>query len=68
MEWNKMSEEFIWNVSKSFQRHDGHFFQLLYHVDTIIEKNDRHIEEIFCFVSIFLFCCPFFKIEISHVL
>ena len=33
-EWNKMSEEFILKVRKSFQRQ----------VDTMIEKNGGHIE------------------------
>ena len=50
-EWNKMSEEFILKACKSFRRR----------VDTIIEKNGGHIEEIYYFVFIFFFCCLFFK-------
>ena len=46
-EWNKMSEAFILKACKSFQRC----------VDKIIEKNCGHIEYIYCFVSISLFCC-----------
>ena len=56
-EWNKMSEEFILNACKSFWRR----------VDAIILKNGGYIEQIYCFVSIFLFCL-FFKIKISFVL
>ena len=33
-----------------------------------MEKNDGHIEQIYCLVFIFLFCCLFFKIEINVVL
>ena len=47
---NGMSEEFILKACKSFLRR----------IDTIIEKNGGHIEKIYCFVSIFLFCCLFF--------
>ena len=46
-DWNKMSEEFILKVCKSFRRR----------ADTIIEKkNGGHIEEIYSFVSIFIVC------------
>ena len=53
-EWNKMSEEYIMKACKSFQRW----------VNTITKKNNKktknkngdHIENINCFVSIFLFC------------
>ena len=48
-ERNKMSEEFILETYKSFRKR----------VDTIIEKTDGHIEEIYCFVRI-LFCLLFF--------
>ena len=61
-EWNKMPEEFILKGCKSFRRH----------TDTIIDpppkkKTDCHIEWIYCFVSIFLFC-SFFEIKINLVL
>ena len=46
-EWNKMSEELVLMVWKSFQRH----------IDTKTEKNGSHIELINSFVSIILFCC-----------
>ena len=32
--------------------------------DTIIDRNDGHVEKIYCFVSIFLFCCLFFQNKI----
>ena len=56
-EWNKMPEEFILKAYKSFRRR----------VDIIIEKNVGHIEYIYCFVSIFLFCLSF-RIKINLVL
>ena len=43
-EWNKKSKEFILKVRKSFQRHVG----------TIFEKKWQLIEQVYCFVSIFL--------------
>ena len=52
-EWNKMSEEFILKAWKLFR------------VNTLIVKNSYHIEDIYCFVSIFLFCCLFFKLKIN---
>ena len=50
-----MSEEFILEACKSFQRR----------VDIITEKNGGHIKSIYGFVSIFLSCCLFFKIKIN---
>ena len=44
-EWNKMSEEFILKTCKAFRRR----------IDAIIENKGGHIEQIYCFVSIFLF-------------
>ena len=51
-EWNKMFEEFILKACKSFRTG----------VDIMTEKkkNGGHIEKIYCFVSIVLFCCLFF--------
>ena len=38
-------------------------------INRIIEKkNGGHIEEIYCFVSIFLFWCIFLKIKIDLIL
>ena len=54
----KMFEEFIFKACKSFQR--------IY--DTIIEKNVGHIEWIYSFVPMYLFCCLSFKIKINLVL
>ena len=56
-EWNKMPEEFILKACILFPRH----------VDTI-KKNGGYIEKIYSFVSIFIFCCLFFKIKINLVL
>ena len=54
-EWNKMLKEFILKPSKSFRRC----------IDMINEKNNGgHIEKIYCFVSIFLFCCLFLKLKL----
>ena len=53
-----MFEEFILNACKSFQRY----------LDKIIERNGGHIEQIYCFVLIFLFYGLFFKIKINLVL
>ena len=50
IEWglNIMSEEFILKVFKSFWTH----------VDSLIEKkNGGHIDQIYYFVSISIFCC-----------
>ena len=57
-ERNKISEEFILKTCKSFRRR----------VDKINEKYAGHIEKIYCFVSVFLFCCLFFKFRINLVL
>ena len=57
-EWNKISEEFILQACISFRRP----------IDIIIKKPDGHNELIYCVLSLFLFCCLFFKININLVL
>ena len=54
-----MSKEFILKTSKLFRKYVG----------TIIEKktqknNGSHIEQIYCFVSISLFCCLFQELRL----
>ena len=57
-DFNQMSEEFILKASKSFQRH----------VDTIVEKNYSHIEQIYSFFGKLLILLFIFFNEINFVL